>query len=276
MKSKDIKTKLNEIEILKKNSDFSNCTLKELKSLPNVNCVLELLFDSNSFYMLNIGNDDAVPLKYLWRNNYEKLSMSLWFKLTRNNGVFFDVGAHTGVYTIVGNINNKINKIISIEPFYLNFCRLLSNLKLNNIAINNSFMAAASENEGNCKFKVPTNLDYHSAGGKISDNGNLSVPKVKIDNFKLESKILGIKIDTEGHEIEVLNGAQNSIKKDKPDIIFEINKNSFNKCLKLLKKFDYNFYFIDELKNELIKIDMFSDKLLMEEGSNCYATINQI
>ena len=45
MKSKDIKTKLNEIEILKKNSDFSNCTLKELKSLPNVNCVLELLFD---------------------------------------------------------------------------------------------------------------------------------------------------------------------------------------------------------------------------------------
>ena len=102
----------------------------------------------------------------------------------------------------------------------------------------------------------------------------MSVNKIKIDNFKLEKKISGIKIDTEGNEFEVLEGAQNYINKDKPDILFEINENCFDKCLELLKFNGYDFYFVDEIDAKITKIEKFNDNLKRQEGSNCYATFN--
>ena len=89
--------------------------------------------------MVNIENDDAVPLKYLWRNKYENLSLNLWYDMTKKNGFFFDVGAHTGIYSIIGNLDKNENNIISIEAFYINYTRLLSNFKLNKITPDKCF-----------------------------------------------------------------------------------------------------------------------------------------
>tara|TARA_B100000579_G_C22837884_1_gene859846 strand:+ start:467 stop:1306 length:840 start_codon:yes stop_codon:yes gene_type:complete len=275
MKINDLKKQLKKIDDLKKNNSFDTYTLKELKTLPTFNGLCELSFKNIPFYMINISNDDAVPLKYLWRNKYEHLSLSLWYKMTRKDGYFFDVGAHTGIYSIIGNLNKKENSIISIEAYFLNFSRLLSNLKINNIMPKSCFLAAVSNTEGAGKFSIKTGPHYHSSGGKISENGNLNVSKIKIDNFKLDKKINGIKIDTEGHEFEVLEGAQNYISKDKPDIIFEINENCFDNCLELLKPSGYFFYFIDEIDERITKIDKFSPSLKKAEGTNCYATVNQ-
>ena len=276
MNINDLKKQFNKIDDLKKNNIFDTYTLKELQTLPTFNGLCELSFKNTSFYMLNISNDDAVPLKYLWRNKYEHLSLSLWYDMTRKDGYFFDVGAHTGIYSIIGNLNKNQNNIISIEAYFLNFSRLLSNLKINNIIPKSCFLAAASNIEGVGKLNVKTGPHYHSSGGKISENGNFNVSKIKIDNFKLDKKVNGIKIDTEGHEFEVLEGAQNYINKDKPDIIFEINENCFDKCIELLKLNGYNFYFIDEIDEKIIKIEKFSYNLKRPEGSNCYAAVNKI
>ena len=276
MNIKDLKKQFKKIDDLKKNNNFDTYTLKELQTLPTFNGLCELSFKKNSFYMMNISNDDAVPLKYLWRNKYEHLSLSLWYDMTRKDGYFFDVGAHTGIYSIIGNLNKNQNNIISIEAYFLNFSRLLSNLKINNIIPKSCFLTAASNTEGVAKFSIKTGPHYHSSGGKISENGNFNVSKIKIDNFKLDKKINGIKIDTEGHEFEVLEGAQNYINKDKPDIIFEINENCFDKCLELLKLNGYNFFFIDEMDEKITKIEKFTSNLKRPEGSNCYATVNKI
>ena len=64
---------------------------------------------------------------------------------------------------------------------------------------------------------------------------------------------VGIKIDTEGHELEVLEGSQNYIARDKPDLIFEINESCFDNCLGILKNHEYKFYFINENDKKLIK-----------------------
>ena len=275
MKINDLKEQIKKINDLKKNNNFDAYTLKELQTLPSFNGLCELSFKNISFFMINLSNDDAVPLKYLWRNKYEHLSLSLWYDMTRKDGYFFDVGAHTGIYSIIGNLNKKQNNIISIEAYYLNFSRLLSNLKINNIMPKSCFLAAASNKEGICKFSVTTAPYYHSSGGKISESGNFNVSKIKIDNFKLDKKINGIKIDTEGHEFEVLEGAQNYINKDKPDIIFEINENNFDKCLELLKHNGYNFYYINEIDEKITEIKKFSTNLKKTEGTNCYATVNK-
>ena len=265
--SKDYK----KINKLKKNNNYNDFSLQELQKLPILSGIVELSFEKHLFCMINILNDDAVPLKYLWRNSYEKLSMKLWFEITRKNGFFFDIGAHTGIYSIISNLNKKVNNTISIEPFFINYSRLLSNLKLNNIDPKNCFLAAASDSEGMAKIKVNTPLTYHGSAGSLSDSGNFSINKIKIDSFKLEKKIKGIKIDTEGHEFEVIEGGKNLITEDKPEIIFEINKNSFNKIFSFLSSLNYKFYFIDEINQNLIEINEFNDNLIKPEGSNCIA-----
>ena len=269
------KNNLKKIADLKKNNNYDNFTLQDLKKLPILNGLVELSFKNKLFYMINIENDDAIPLKYLWRNKYENLSLNLWYDMTRKNGFFFDVGAHTGIYSIIGNLDKNENNIISIEAFYINYSRLLSNLKLNKIKLDKCFLAAASNSEGIGKFKSKA-LFYHSTGGGLSEQGTLSVHKIKIDNFKLKKKICGIKIDTEGHELEVLKGGIVSIERDKPDILFEINENCFDKCLGILKSYGYKFYFIDEINEKFTNVNQFNSDLIKPEGSNCYATIKQI
>ena len=50
--------------------------------------------------MINISGDDAVPIKFLWRDKYEHNSLSLWYNITRVMDTT-DIGAHTGIYSII-------------------------------------------------------------------------------------------------------------------------------------------------------------------------------
>ena len=274
MNISELKKILNKIKILKSKKNFVNHSLSELRGLPSFNALMELKFYNKPFFMLNIANDDAVVLKYLWKNKYENLSLSIWFDLTRDDGIFFDIGSHTGIYSIIGNLEKSVNNIISIEAFYMNYARLLSNLKINNISIKNAYLAAASNLDGVGKFNIPTNFSYHTSGGQLSDQGSLSVPLIKVDNFKSDKAIKAIKIDTEGHENKVLEGAKLTLENHKPDIILEINKKSFDLCVKLLKPLNYSFYFIDENNNNLEEIYNYNENLKRQEGSNCFATVN--
>ncbi len=276
MKIQDLNEQLEKITILKKEKSFKNYSLRELQSLPSFNGVIELGFKNLPFFMINISNDDSIPLKYLWRENYEQFSLELWYNITRKEGYCFDIGAHTGIYSIIGNLNKKFNNIISVEAYYLNYARLLSNLKINNILPTNTFLLSVSNSEGVGRFEVKTDRFYHTQGGKLSNDGKITVPKVKVDGFKLDKKVNCIKIDTEGHEFEVLEGSQNYIARDKPDLIFEINESCFDDCLSILKNHEYKFYYINEKDKKLQKIKSFDPIFLKNEGANCFATVSEV
>ena len=261
---------------LKENNDYVDCHFSELVKLTSYDGIWELKFRDNLFKMLNISNDDLVPLKYFWKDKYEQLSLNLWYEFTREiNNFHIDVGSHTGIYTIVGNLNKELNNIISLEPYYINFSRMLSNLKLNQISLDNSFLFAASNETGITKFKTLTHIKQHTSGGSIQKDGNHEVKKIKLDDIDIgEKKISTIKIDTEGHEYEVLLGSQNIIKNFRPNIIIEINKNSAQNCLNYLKEYGYKFYLIDDKKNKLISLNKEKNSIKLEnEGINFLATV---
>lgn len=261
----------------KKDKDYMDYNLNQLINLTSYSGVWELKFRDNLFKMINIYNDDFVPLKYFWKDRYEQLSLNLWFEFTRDiNALHFDVGSHTGVYTIIGNLNKKVNNIVSLEPYYINFSRMLSNLKLNNINLDNSFLLAASNETGVAKFKTLTHIRQHTSGGSIQKDGNHSVQKIRLDEMNKGNKKIGsIKIDTEGHEFEVLLGSGNIIKNFNPDIIFEINKACAQNCLNYLSEFGYSFFIVDDRNNKLIPLTKNNNTVkLGKEGINCLATVS--
>ena len=268
---KTLKTMIN----LKKDTDYMDYNLNQLVKLTSYSGVWELKFKNHLFKMINIYNDDFVPLKYFWKDRYEQLSLNLWYDFTRDiNALHFDVGSHTGIYTIIGNLDKKINNIVSLEPYYMNFSRMLTNLKLNRIVLDNSFLVAASNDVGVAKFKTSTHIRQHTSGGSIQKEGNHNVQKTKLDDMvNSNQKIGSIKIDTEGHEYQVLLGSENIIRNFKPDIIFEINKACAQMCLNYLTDFDYSFFVIDDRNNKLFKLDKNNNSIkLGKEGINCLAT----
>ena len=117
------------------------------------------------------------------------------------------------------------------------------------MSLDNAFLFAVSNENGIAKFKTLTHIRQHTSGGSIQKEGNHQVKKIRLDDFNIgEQKIGTIKIDTEGHEYEVLQGSENIKKKFRPHIIFEINKNCAQNCLDYLGRFNYKFFLIDDKK----------------------------
>ena len=78
------------------------------------------------------------------------------------DGLCIDIGAHTGRYSVIGSICSKKNNIVSLEPYFLNYSRLLSNLRLNNILTNNCFFRHLLKTDlGLLTLKIKTNFFIH-------------------------------------------------------------------------------------------------------------------
>ena len=121
---------------INKNLDFKKMSLDELYKLPKHMGVADIIISQTSFKMLNIFNDDASIVKYFWHGSFDLISLDLWYELSKEEGIYIDVGAHTGLYTMTSLKSNPLNNVISIEPYYLNMARLITNLRLNGMKKN--------------------------------------------------------------------------------------------------------------------------------------------
>lgn len=241
-----------------------NIEADRLKNKPNnksgkkipVSGIFRVKTKNISFDMLAVNSDDTSISDRFWDDNYFDYTLEKWCEWCMEEGIYIDVGAHTGFYTISALVCNSKNHIISIEPLPLNFHRIITNLRLNNFNNKNAtlFNVAVSNTDKQVKFDNNTSQywSYLSKGGKISNKGK-DIKAIKLDsinfiNNKIDLK--GIKIDTEGEDLNVIFGAKQLIESYKPKIIIECRKKNILDILKYLSKFGYkNIY--DEYGNRI-------------------------
>ena len=90
---------------------------------------------------------------------------------------------------------------------------------------------------------------------EFQDYENFKINSKRIDDINFKNKISFIKIDVEGHEIEVINGAKLTIKKNKPILLVEIeeqhSKKKVDESINYINKLGYKsfYYEQDSLKN---------------------------
>lgn len=149
-----------------------------------------------------------------------------------------------------------------------------------NIKINNYenrcyiYCEAISNFVGNTKFHVPfsdlpTCASFHKDGyrgckGYLID---VNVTTIDIVCSKYHHVDL-VKIDVEGFEDKVLEGMENILANSKPDIIIECNFDGpYEEIEKILKKFDYHFFSLQE--NEPLSIDSFARNLTRHSNFLC-------
>lgn len=253
-----------------KNLDFNQMSLHELNKLPSFNGVYNFQISETSFSILNILNDDSSAVKHFWRGSHELEELDIWYKISKKEGTFIDVGAHTGLYTITFLKANSKNNIICFEPYFMNLSRLITNMRLNGFTKNvTTILGAASNFDGQFKFKITTERSYMGQGGRLSKEG-IDTRVYRLDSLfhKINKKIEGIKIDTEGEDLQVLQGAENLIKEHKPKIIIEVREENKVSIINLLKKNGYKIFHTKHMDNEFN-----FDQYKIENVINLFATL---
>lgn len=188
--------------------------------------------------------------------NWEKVSLGLWIKLCKNSDVIFDIGANTGVYSLIAKTVNPDSSVYAFEPVKRVFEKLKENIELNNFNIH-SYEKAVSNSDGTAviydtetehTYSVTVNKNLNSADTHVK---SVTIETIMLDSFIQENKINKIdliKIDVETHEPEVLEGFSQFISKFKPTILIEILQEEVGaKVNDLVKDMDYLYFNIDEL-----------------------------
>jgi len=126
--------------------------------------------------------------------------------------IVFDVGSHIGIFTLkASKLVGTDGIALAFEPEPQNFIFLQRNVALNNATNAQIFNTAVSSGNGILQLCIhPTNTGGHSTQYATGGHAQIPVPSVTLDYLIQEFSIKNVdllKLDVEGHELEVLRGA---------------------------------------------------------------------
>lgn len=143
---------------------------------------------------------------------YKKLAKSVNSMNRDRFGVALDIGAHCGLWARV--LSHVFEKVIAFEPIESNFECLVKNTEENGNVT--PYLCGLSNGDDALTFNsIPDN----TGNSCVSESGK-TVACSRLDNFKYTG-IDFIKIDVEGWELPVLQGAKETIKRSKPYVLIE-------------------------------------------------------
>jgi FkbM family methyltransferase len=187
--------------------------------------------------------------------NWERVSLGLWLQLCRNADIIFDLGANTGVYSLLAKAVNPRSKVYAIEPVKRVFQRLKENIALNKFDIVAIEKAVSNKNGTATIYDTDTEHTYSVTVNKNLNPEEIKVIKTEIKTITLDSfieenkigKIDLMKIDVETHEPEVLEGFAVYMKLYRPSIIIEVIREEIAERInELVNGLGYLYFNIDE------------------------------
>lgn len=174
---------------------------------------LEMTLPCSSFF----GRD-----VYVTNANVDWGSEALFCKHLDLAGDFVDAGANIGYYSLYAA--PVVRRVFSFEPDPRNHPALEANAAVSaNITVRKN---ALSSEAG----VVDLDVSGHPTLSKIAQSetgrtARTAVQAITLDDFAKEEpdlRMTGLKIDTEGHELEILRGGRQTILRDQPLILVEL------------------------------------------------------
>lgn len=203
---------------------------------------------------------DPIDREIIINQEYEKKEISLLIKLIKSHNIKYliDIGANCGIYSFVISSNLKNLKTFAFEPNNEAFYKLKRTIEANihifkNIKI---FNFGLSNKKSKLKMRSLEKHGYLQTGGStvVDENININDHIYEADfdtgdhNINLKNSNIAIKIDVEGHELNVLLGLKRTLME--------------NSCILQIETFDKIFV---QTNDFLIKNNF---KMISENKSN--------
>lgn len=159
-----------------------------------------------------------------------------------------DIGANIGNHSLF--FSRLFKNVISFEPHPTNFKLLAMNVQGRNVEIHNIALSDADTS-----ITLDVNDSFNSGAHRLANEElteGIHIKAIRLDGFITDDQYIDfMKIDVEGHEVKVLKGAVNTIKRCRPTIVFEqaLEKIEYGSCetVALLKEMGYtNFYYLQK------------------------------
>ncbi|MDA7950391.1 MAG: FkbM family methyltransferase [Pirellulaceae bacterium] len=203
---------------------------------------------------------------------YEPNSLLALKGVLRKGDCFLDIGANIGLYSLfAASCVGKEGRVLAFEPSPREFSRLQENLNLNRNLKIEPLQHAVSNKCGRGQMLISS--DYHSGHNTIGDHfsydttetvDKVDVSLTTVDQIIQEErlqKVDCIKVDTEGGEYNVLLGAMNVLRRDRPILMLEVSENhlatqggSVEKLQQLLTTLNYDCFGVDEDSAALVSL----------------------
>jgi len=224
--------------------------------------VFNVFSGSNTFKMYHTAT--VIENQLFWKglDGFEPHSLNLWSRMSRDADTIFDLGANSGIYSLIAKSENQNANVYAFECVDRVFAVLKKNMDLNNYDVA-CYKQAVSNQDGKGSFiddnepftqSVIVNMDIEDVaegrGVETTELHKVETDLITLDTFIQNNNIQNIdlmKIDVETHEPEVFEGFQKHFRAFQPTLLIEIIRDHV--ALSLEKQFadlDYIFFYINE------------------------------
>jgi len=243
-------------KILRNINKFLSPVLPTFLKIPPSGIITVRLKNAKFSFVTNQTNTTSQLL--FWKGPYSIEYTIVFEDLIKNCTCYYDIGAHAGYYSILAaTVNPKITAI-AFEPATGPFHYLKENIRVNKLEEQvRPYPFAVGNEGGHVEFLEATHTKYTYLKHNLIAVSNLSIDqpgrqmkKVKVaitslDRFVADQKEPWpdlIKMDTEGTEHLILEGASEVLKR-KPIIISEtLFKTNEEPLERIMKRNGYQFY----------------------------------
>ncbi|MCI8774082.1 MAG: FkbM family methyltransferase [Lachnospiraceae bacterium] len=216
---------------------------------------------TNSDFFLPYYNIDAVQKTiFMTDDYYESALLSKIFKEFRNGmiqekvkaGIVADIGANIGNHTLYFLNEVQAQKVYAFEPVLNTFLLLRKNMMLNHLQDRTElYCCGLGAKEG--RADVSAYVGSNSGATHLSEQENGNIQIHCLDDFALKDIQL-IKIDVEGWELEVLEGAKETLDQYHPYVIIEVFPYHVERACRFMTELGYKNYQLDD-KNFLFYVE---------------------
>lgn len=221
---------------------------------------------------IHFNLDVSELISWAWYFRYEEKWLLNMTSFMKPGDVIFDIGANIGTTSLYISKNTPCSKIYSFEPDEINYNKFKYHIGLNKVEnIHLAKIGIGDEPGIKRLFRVSEN---NPGMNKIIDEGLTDsasefseIEIQRLDDFVRDfgiEKVNFVKIDVEGYELKVLNGAKETLRKYLPIICLEVvdsllitQNTSAADVLGFIKTLGYNKFLdahsleeITEIKND--------------------------
>lgn len=174
-------------------------------------------FVENTFLIIERGMSSAELQVYTGLYDTDEMLFIMHF--LREEDTFVDVGANIGVYTVLAS-GIAGAKSIAYEPIPSTFGNMVRNINYNNLQAKTKLVnCGVGDKRDKITFSNSLDAINHVIFEEDFKGETIEVPVDSLDNMLVEHQFHVLKIDVEGYEANVINGATKTLQNPELNVV---------------------------------------------------------